>query len=188
MQNSNDFKAVKILKFLTMVSPLLVIGGMIISFITMGVLQFNYYSDLFRTSLPSVGIFVAILICIVTQISRLSFGLIGAWDISKGNNWTGGMGLIAGILVAVFEHYECGRMATHFDNPDIEYLLLFVNWISIGAEIRLLASINKLEDMGFFVESPQTHEPINQQSNEPTNPQNGEVPMFDFEGNGNGHH
>ena len=185
MKNSKDFKAVTILKFLTMISPLLVILGMIISFLTLGVLQFNYYSDLFSESLPEIGIFVATLICVLTQVSRLSFGLLGAWDISKGNNWTGGLGIFAGILVAVFEHYECGRMATHFNKPEIEYLLLFVNWISIAAEIRLLASMNKLEDMGFFAEPQQNNETTEQPSNKTMKPQNN-IPAFDFGGNGDG--
>jgi hypothetical protein len=186
MKNSTDFKAVKILKFLTMISPLLVILGMCISFLTLGVLQFNYYSDLFESSLPSVGIFIALLICILTQVSRLSFGLLGAWDISKGNNYTGAIGILAGVLVAIFEHYECARMAEHFEKPELEYLLLFVNWISIGAEIRLLASMNKLESMGFFDDSPK------QQNNQATKQQSNRNGVSDKEhewlGNGNGGH
>lgn len=181
MKNHQDFKAVTILKFLTLISPLLVILGMIISFVTMGVLQFNYYTDLFESSLPSVGVGVAVLICILTQVSRLSFGLLGAWDISKGNNWTGGMGIIAGVLVAVFEHYECGRMATHFESPDIKYLLLFVNWISIAAEIRLLASMNKLENMGFFHEEKVTNKSTQNEIEKP-------LSEFEYSGNGNGQH
>jgi hypothetical protein len=83
-------------------------------------------------------------------------------------------------------------MAVHFNKPELEYLLLFVNWISIAAEIRLLASMNKLENMGFFDDrkQQQRNKKTEQQNNEATKEQNNESEILDrahnWEGKSNG--
>jgi hypothetical protein len=179
MKNSKDFKAGQFLQFLISLSPFLIIGTMIFSFLIMGVLQFNYYSLMFESKLPVVGIILAVLLPIVTQIGRLSFGLVGARDIASGHNWTGILGLIGGIAIAGFEHYEAIRMAALW-NPDLKAMFLFINWISIVAEIRLMMTINKLGKDGFFSK-------IKTKESADINTQNPEL-EFDYSPNGNGHH
>ena len=184
MKNSKDFKAGQFLQFLISLSPFLIIGTMVFSFIIMGVLQFNYYNSMFAENLPVVGIVLAVLLPVVTQIGRLSFGLVGARDIASGHNWTGILGLTGGIAIAGFEHYEAIRMAALW-NPELKAMFLFINWISIVAEIRLMMTISKLENDGFFSKIKSTTEA----ESKPANGQKVSEEAFEEDyawGNGNG--
>ena len=147
MQNSSqkerDFWATNVQEFLTDISPILIIGSFGASLIAFGVLKFNYHVELFSEKLPTIGYLIAGMVAVVSQLLRFAFGLAGVRDLVRGRTWIGVIGITASIMLSIYEHFEAKRMATHWGNEHLWYIFVFLVWVALVAEIRLIMTMSK---------------------------------------------
>lgn len=142
--NSNNYGADKAMKVLGDIAPLLLFITAVLSFISMGVFQFNFYQEELSESLPTVGLFLAGSIAFITQIARIAFGLAGAHDFMRNENLRGILGLAASFGLTVFESFEASWMAEHWNAGSSSYvgLLQFIVWIGFILEVRLILMVS----------------------------------------------
>lgn len=162
MQNSDlkeqDYWATSTQQFLTDISPILIILSFGASLFAFGVLKYNYLADLFSEKLPSIGLIVAVLVSVVSELLRFGFGLAGVRDLVRGKRWNGILGIGASVILSIYDHFEAGRMAAHWGNEELWYVLVFLVWVALVAEIRLIMTmsekpavivpLNEEEDLG----------------------------------------
>ena len=159
MQNSDykerDFWATSAQALLTDISPILIILSFGASLLAFGILKYNYLADLFSAKLPSIGLLVAGMVAIVSELFRFAFGLTGVRDLVNGNKANGILGIGASLLLSVYDHFEASRMAAHWDNPELWYALVFLVWGGMVAVIRLMMTMSEAKLVG--------NEPVTQQ-------------------------
>lgn len=148
MRNSRDFGAESVRDWLTDISPILIIGTFLLSLLSFGVLKFNYHQELFSEKLPTIGTLLAAMIAFVSQIARFAFGLAGVRDIVRGRVWLGWSGVLASVILSIYEHFEASRMAIYWENPDWWYAFVFLVWLALATEIRLLMTMSEKQDSG----------------------------------------
>lgn len=152
MQNSDnkerDFWATSAQSLLTDISPILIILSFGASLLAFGILKYNYLADLFSVKLPSIGLLVAGMVAVVSELFRFAFGLTGVRDLVNGNKANGILGIGASLLLSVYDHFEASRMATHWDNPELWYALVFLVWGGMVAEIRLMMTMSEVKVVG----------------------------------------
>lgn len=147
MQNSDvkeqDYWATSAQQFLTDISPILIILSFGASLFSFGVLKYNYLADLFGEKLPSIGLIVAAMVAVVSELLRFGFGLAGVRDLVRGKKWNGILGIGASVILSVYDHFEAGRMAAHWGNEELWYVLVFLVWVALVAEIRLIMTMSE---------------------------------------------
>ena len=147
MQNSNeneqDYWATSAQEFLTDISPILIIGSFGLSLIAFGVLKFNYHVELLSEKLPTMGVAIAAMIAVVSQLLRFAFGLAGVRDLVRGRKWVGIIGIMASVVLTIYEHFEAGRMAVHWGNEHLWFIFVFLVWVALVAEIRLIMTMSE---------------------------------------------
>lgn len=147
MQNSNqkerNFGADNARDWMTDLSPSLIIFTFISSLIAFGVLKFNYQSELMAPKLGQTGLWVAGMTAVVSQFARLAFGLAGVRDLTRGREYLGWGGIIASIGLTFYEHKEALRMAAHWENDHLAFSFLFLVWVALFAEIRLIMTMSE---------------------------------------------
>lgn len=152
MQNSDnkerDFWATSAQTLLTDLSPILIILSFGASLLAFGILKYNYLADLFSVKLPSIGLLVAGMVAIVSELFRFAFGLTGVRDLVKGNRASGILGIGASLLLSVYDHFEASRMSAHWENPELWYALVFLVWGGMVAEIRLMMTMSEVKNEG----------------------------------------
>ena len=168
MQNSNqkdrDFWATSTQEFLTDISPILIIGSFGASLLAFGMLKFHYHQELFAEELPAISAMIAAMVAVVSQLLRFAFGLAGVRDLVRGRKWMGILGIGASILLSVYEHFEAGRMAVHWKNPDLWYIFVFLVWVALVAEIRLIMTMS-VKPVGNAIKSVHKKSSKNGQAN-----------------------
>lgn len=143
MQKSKDFGAVKSRDFMTDFSPILIVATFIASLLAFGILKFYYLSEIFQPKLGGVGVFIAAAISIVCEAGRLAFGLAGVRDLVRGREYLGWGGILASLGLTFYEHNEALRMAEHWGNGHMTASLLFLVWVALFAEIRLIMTMSE---------------------------------------------
>jgi len=164
VNNERDFWATSAQKLLTDISPILIILSFGASLLAFGVLKYNYLADLFSAKLPSIGLLVAGMVAIVSELFRFAFGLTGVRDLVNGNKANGILGIGASLLLSVYDHFEASRMAAHWENPELWYALVFLVWGGMVAEIRLMMTMSDIKELG-NEESSQQHKETNVKKN-----------------------
>ena len=143
MQNSRDFGAIKSRDWMTDFSPVLIVATFIASLVAFGILKFHYLSEIFVPKLGSVGVFIAAAISVVCEAGRLAFGLAGVRDLVRGREYLGWGGILASLALTFYEHKEALRMAEHWGNSHMTMSLLFLVWVALFAEIRLIMTMSE---------------------------------------------
>lgn len=134
-------------------APEFLLFSMVLSFVLMFSVQLFYYAKIFEDLVPNVAFTYAIGmgIGLMYQIARLSFGLAGAYEFSKGKAWTGIVGLMFSFGLTLFEAFEVQEMAAYWsiDNPSIYQSIVIglqaVIWLGLALEIRLALSIKEVK-------------------------------------------
>ena len=126
---------------LTNSSPMLIILCFICSLVLLGIIKYHYQLALFHVVSPSVSFWVAILFAAVIQVGRMAFGFVGVRDLVRGNWVIGVLGIIASIVITVFEHTEVNRMVAHWNQEHLRIPLLFLVWIALVFELRLIMTM-----------------------------------------------
>lgn len=89
---------------------------------------------------------IAILIDLVSQLGRLAFGLVGVRDFVRGKKVTGALGILASIAITAYEHLEVARMVQYWRNPEMYYPIVFLVWIALVFELRLMMTMSENKD------------------------------------------
>ncbi len=131
---------------LTNSSPMLIILCFICSLVLLGIIKYHYQLALFNVVSPSVSFWVAILFAGVIQVGRMAFGFVGVRDLVRGRWVIGILGIIASILITIFEHTEVNRMVAHWDQEHLRFPLLFLVWIALVFELRLIMTMTGTGD------------------------------------------
>lgn len=148
MQNSNFNNA---LSGMIGKAPEFLLFSMVLSFVLMFSVQLFYYATIFDKLVPNVAFSYAIGcgIGLMYQLARLSFGLGGAYEFSRGKSWTGIIGLLFSFGLTLFEAFEVQEMAFYWSKSDdtIYHSILIglqaVIWLGLALEIRLALSIKQ---------------------------------------------
>jgi hypothetical protein len=143
-------------------APEFLLFSMVLSFVLMFSVQLFYYATIFDNLVPNVAFSYAIGcgIGLMYQLARLSFGLGGAYEFSRGKSWTGIIGLMFSFGLTLFEAFEVEEMAMYWSQNDdtIYHSILLglqaVIWLGLALEIRLALSIKQPKPT---TQNPQTH-------------------------------
>jgi len=127
---------------LTDASPMLIIICFIFSLLLLGIIKYNYQLALFNIVNPSVSFWVAILFAVVVQVGRMAFGFVGVRDLARRNWVIGILGISASIAITFFEHTEVNRMVEHWGNDHLRIPLIFLVWITLVFELRLIMTMS----------------------------------------------
>jgi hypothetical protein len=148
MQNSNFNNA---LSGMINKAPEFLLFSMVLSFVLMFSVQLFYYATIFDKLVPNIAFSYAIGagIGLMYQLARLSFGLGGAYEFSRGKSWTGIIGLMFSFGLTLFEAFEVQEMALYWSQSDetIYHSILIglqaVIWLGLALEVRLALSIKQ---------------------------------------------
>ena len=131
-------------------SPTLLLVAMGLSFLLMFGVQMFYYSSVFRDVVPNVGFAFAVGIAIglFTQLTRLAYGISGAYEFAKGYYAKGTGGLLFSFCVTIFEAFEVQSIAAHWSSKNeslhdpMLLMFQFLIWTGFCLELRLAMNVS----------------------------------------------
>lgn len=100
-------------------SPFALLATMILMFALMGVLQYNFYGQLFSTSIPGMSLFLGLGIAIIFQVARFASGLTSAYHFKEGNYVKGMLVMVFSLWLSFIEHSEAAHMAELWANAPL---------------------------------------------------------------------
>ena len=110
MQNKQN-SANSMIDQLSSYTPVILFVTMLLLFLIVGILQNQFYSELFTTAMPEKAGFIGLTIPLVIQILRLTSGLLSASFFKSKRFFLGTMVFAFSIWLSMFEHNEVKHMA-----------------------------------------------------------------------------
>ena len=115
MQNKQN-SANSMIDQLSNFTPVILFVTRLLLFLIVGILQNQFYSELFLTAMPERAGFIGLTIPIVIQILRLTSGLLSASFFKSKRYFLGVMVFAFSIWLSMFEHNEVKHMAEIWGN------------------------------------------------------------------------
>lgn len=142
----------RIIKVLTLSSPLLLLISMVLSFVLLFIMQCFYYYIILESGLSYLNWIASIGFAFLVQLIRLSSGLAGAYEISKGKYWQGVIGLLLSFAVTVFETFDVSHIyefwhSEYGTDKALYHMMQFTVWAGFILEIRFMMTINSIMDV-----------------------------------------
>ena len=131
-------------------SPGLLLVSMILSFVLVAIVQVFYYSNyVFVGKVGTAGIAFAIScgIAVMVQLTRVAFGITGAFEFANGNAGKGIFGILCSLGLTIWSSFELAEIAAVWAGNDASLLyssqlvLLFIAWAGWVLEVRLAVTI-----------------------------------------------
>jgi len=159
-------------------SPTLIMTSMMVSFLTMLIVQIFYHAEYTFGGVspqPAYSFLIAFMVAIIFQAARLSFGVSGAYEFATGRVGKGILGLLFSLALTVLESYEVADMAHHLSESttvkEQSFLIagMGILWIGLALEVRLAINLYK---SGFTLDNseedyPETLSPTPKQQRKP---------------------
>lgn len=112
----NEFSPNKMIEQITGYTPIILFVTMLLLFVIVGIVQNQFYNELFASALPQRAGFIGLTIPLVVQILRLTSGLLSASFFKTKRFFLGTLVFIFSIWLSMFEHNEVKHMAEIWGN------------------------------------------------------------------------
>ncbi len=127
----------------------LLIIAMILSFVSMGVIQVFYYSTVLNGKFDTGFVYtIAVMIAFIFQLSRIGFGLAAANESFNGRYLNVFFGLLFSLGITILETYEVVEIAAFWGNKlhsnSLVIMLFGLLWIGFCLEVRLIVNLSGL--------------------------------------------
>lgn len=150
VNSKNDATQIALLGVLKQQSLLLLVS-MFLTFILMFLIEaFHYANNVIGENVPNMAYAygMGLSIAAIQQLSRISFGISGAYEFAKGNPGKGLLGLLFSLILTVYCSYEVAEIAIVWSGGNesllwsAQLVLFFIVWAGFVLEIRLAISIS----------------------------------------------
>lgn len=139
----------KFLKAIIKSSPLWLLLALVLSFAIMLVLQVAYYEEIVLVDkvVKPLNVILAIAFAVMSQVLRFALVLASLHDFSNNKGIAGIFGMLASIGATIFATHEVLQMVEIWGGTmtksSFESMLLFVVWVGLGLEIRVVMNVYK---------------------------------------------